>query len=94
VLVKYISTDRAPDVAIQRAIDRDLDSLFDRQAEMVDPAERKKLVRQFESRLLDQAYAIPILWWQRIVVMESRVQGWTMSPTHMIYQDLADIWLK
>jgi len=94
VLVKYISTDRAPDVAIQRAIDRELDSLFDRQAEMVDPVERKKLVRQFENRLLDQAYAIPILWWQRIVVMETRVQGWTMSPTHMIYQDLADIWLK
>jgi peptide/nickel transport system substrate-binding protein len=25
--------------------------------------------------------------------MNARVQGWSMAPTHMIYQDLADVWL-
>jgi peptide/nickel transport system substrate-binding protein len=93
VLVKYISYDRAPDVACARATDRELDALFDAQAEEVDKAKRKQLVRQFETRAMDQAYAFPILWWQRIVVMNSRVQGWWMSPTHMIYQDLRDVWL-
>ncbi len=93
VLVKYISTDRAPEVSITRHTDRDLDALFDKQAETIDKAERTKLVRQFETRLFDQAYAVPILWWQRIVVMNSRVRGWSMSPTHMIYQDLADVWI-
>ncbi len=93
VLVKYISTDRAPEVSITRHTDRELDALFDKQAETIDKAERMKLVRQFETRLFDQAYGVPILWWQRIVVMNSRVKGWSMSPTHMIYQDLADVWL-
>jgi peptide/nickel transport system substrate-binding protein len=92
VLVKYISYDRA-EVAVARATDRELDRLFDLQAKTVDAAERKRIVRQFEARLFDQSYAVPILWWQRIVVMNSRVNGWSMAPTHMIYQDLGDVWL-
>lgn len=93
VLVKYISTDRAPEVSVSRHTDRELDALFDKQAATVDKAERLKLVRAFEKRLFDESYAVPILWWQRIVVMNARVRGWSMSPTHMIYQDLADVWL-
>jgi peptide/nickel transport system substrate-binding protein len=92
VLVKYISYDRA-EVAVARATDRELDKLFDQQARTIDVAQRKALVRQFEARALDQAYAVPILWWQRIVVMNQRVRGWSMAPTHMIYQDLGDVWI-
>ncbi|HEY4253804.1 MAG TPA: ABC transporter substrate-binding protein [Roseomonas sp.] len=92
VLVKYISKDRA-EVATARAIDRELDRLFDAQAQETDKAKRKQLVREFENRAMEQAYLVPILWFQRIVVMNARVRGWSMSPTHMIYQDLADIWL-
>ena len=92
VLVKYISMDRAS-VATQRMQDRELDRLFDAQAEEVNPETRKRLLRQFETRAMEQAYAVPLLWWQRIVVMNARVQGWSMAPTHMIYQDLADVWL-
>ena len=44
-------------------------------------------------RAMQQAYAVPILWWQRIVAMNKEVRGWSMSPTHMIYQDLSDVWL-
>ncbi|MDB5413342.1 MAG: peptide transporter substrate-binding protein [Rubritepida sp.] len=92
VLVKYISFDRA-EVAVARATDRELDVLFDAQAQEVDKAKRKQIVRQFETRAFEQAHSVPILWFQRIVVMNSRVQGWSMAPTHMIYQDLADLWL-
>jgi len=93
VLIKYVSYDKA-EVAVARATDRELDRLFDQQAQTLDLAERKKLVRQFEARLFEQSYAVPILWWQRIVVMNRRVNGWSISPTHMIYQDLGDIWLS
>jgi peptide/nickel transport system substrate-binding protein len=93
VLVKYISYDRA-EVAVARATDRELDRLFDEQAQITDKAERKRILRQFEARAMEQAYAVPLLWWQRIVVMNRRVQGWSMAPTHMIYQDLADVWLQ
>jgi peptide/nickel transport system substrate-binding protein len=92
VLVKYISKDRAG-VATARAIDRELDRLFDAQAQEIDKAKRKQLVGKFEDRAFEQAHLVPILWLQRLVVLNRRVQGWTMSPTHMIYQDLADVWL-
>ena len=92
VLVKYVSYDKA-EVAVARATDRELDRLFDEQNRTVDPAARKALVRQFEARAMEQAYAVPLLWWQRIVAMNKEVRGWNMSPTHMIYQDLSDIWL-
>ena len=92
VLYKYASYDRSP-VAVHRATDRELDKLFDEQARTVDKAKRIELIRQFEKRAFEQAYSVPLLWWQRIVVMNEKVKGWTMSPTHMIYQDLADVWL-
>ncbi|MBR0641381.1 ABC transporter substrate-binding protein [Roseomonas hellenica] len=92
VLVKYISMDRA-EVATARATDRELDRLFDAQAEERDKTRRKQLVREFETRAMEQAHLVPLLWWQRIVVMNARVRGWSMSPTHMIYQDLPDVWL-
>ena len=92
VLVKYVSFDKA-DVATARATDRELDRLFDAQARETDRDTRKRLVRQFENRAMEQANAVPLLWWQRIVVMNRRVRGWSMAPTHMIYQDLRDVWL-
>lgn len=93
VLVKYISMDRAS-VATQRMQDRELDQLFDQQAEEIDPTVRKQILRRFEDRAMQQSYAVPLLWWQRIVVMNARVQGWSMAPTHMIYQDLGDVWIQ
>ncbi|HEY4253060.1 MAG TPA: ABC transporter substrate-binding protein [Roseomonas sp.] len=92
VLVKYISRDRT-EVATARATDRELDRLFDAQAQEGDRVKRKQMVREFETRAFEQAHLVPVFWLQRIVVMNARVRGWSMSPTHMIYQDLADVWL-
>jgi peptide/nickel transport system substrate-binding protein len=36
---------------------------------------------------------VPLLWWQRIVVMSAKVKGWEMSPSHLIGQDLEKVWL-
>jgi len=74
--------------------DRELDRLFEQQKEMANPAERSKVLRQFETRMLTEAYSVPLLWWQRIIVMSSRIQGWGMTPSHLIGQDLETVWLK
>jgi peptide/nickel transport system substrate-binding protein len=74
--------------------DRELDKLFEQQAAATDAAERYKLLRQFETRMLTEAYTVPLLWWQRIIVMSSRIQGWGMTPSHLIGQDLETVWLK
>jgi peptide/nickel transport system substrate-binding protein len=68
--------------------------LFEAQKDATDPQERYRLLRQFETRMLTEAYTVPLLWWQRIVAMSSRVQGWGMTPSHLIGQDLRDVWLK
>jgi peptide/nickel transport system substrate-binding protein len=44
--------------------------------------------------MLTEAYTVPLLWWQRIIVMRSNVRGWGMTPSHLIGQDLETVWLK
>jgi peptide/nickel transport system substrate-binding protein len=74
--------------------DRELDRLFEQQAAETDPKKRYDLLRQFENRMLTEAYTVPLLWWQRIIVMRSNVRGWGMTPSHLIGQDLETVWLK
>ncbi len=74
--------------------DRALDELFERQKDLTDPKDRYTAVRAFEQRMLDESYTVPLLWWQRIVVMRSNIKGWGMSPSHLIGQDLETVWLK
>ncbi|MGE0515478.1 MAG: ABC transporter substrate-binding protein [Hyphomicrobiaceae bacterium] len=91
-LIKYVSKDRSP-LSFGRYIDRELDGLFERIARSQDKAERRTLTRTFEKHLADQAYMMPILWMQRITLMSSRVKGWRITPTHLVNQDLVDVWL-
>jgi peptide/nickel transport system substrate-binding protein len=92
-LAKYVSADRSPE-NYSGAVDRELDQLFDEQRQAIDPAQRAKLLRHFEARALTQAYQAPLLWWHRIVATNDVVQGWRMSPSHTLGQDLARVWLK
>jgi len=91
-LAKYISFDRSPENR-SRIIDRELDSLYDRQQRAMNESERGQLIRAFERRALEQAYAVPLLWWHRIVPQHANVRGWRMSPSHNLGQDLAEVWL-
>jgi len=43
--------------------------------------------------MLAEAYIVPLLWWNRIVVMSAKIHGWHMSPSHLIGQDLETVWL-
>jgi peptide/nickel transport system substrate-binding protein len=33
------------------------------------------------------------LWWNRIVATSAGLKGWSITPSHFIGQDLADVWL-
>jgi peptide/nickel transport system substrate-binding protein len=60
----------------------------------LDKSKQRALLRQFETRVLDEeAHQIFLLWWQRIVPHRSYVKGWKIGPSHYVNQDLATIWL-
>jgi peptide/nickel transport system substrate-binding protein len=75
-------------------VDRLLDSLYEQQETVADRGRRVALVRQFERRALSRAYSVPVLWWHRQVVLDRRVRGWHISPSHYLGQNLADVWLE
>ncbi len=89
---RYLSHDRTATNA-SRHTDRTLDNLFDRQSGEADIRKRRELVREFERRALRLAYTVPVLWWQRSVVMDRNVRGWHVTPSHYLGQDLAEVWL-
>jgi peptide/nickel transport system substrate-binding protein len=91
-LLRFISGDRSP-ISVGHFIDRALDDLYERQKRATDPAERYKLLRAFDERLATEAYAVPIIWWHRIIAHWAQMKGWSITPSHYIGQDLADIWL-
>ena len=51
-------------------------------------------MREFEKYVLDdQAHAVFLLWWYRIVPHRSYVKGWKIGPSHYLNQDLEMVWL-
>ena len=80
-------------IAYSRHSDTSFDDLYDRQARIMDPVERLKVVNQLERLVLETAYNFPLLWYQRIVVNHRKVKGWELTPSHLTGQTLADVWL-
>ncbi len=76
-----------------RFVDREIDQLYAKIDSTFDVVERKKLLRQFETRFLTEAYQVPFLWLNRTVGMSSKVKGFIITPTHFINQDLSGLWL-
>ena len=71
-----------------------LDDLFLKQARAADPEERKRYLRAFERRLLDEeVHYIYTLQWHRIVAHSAKVRGWTITPSHFLNQQLDGVWL-
>ena len=92
-LQRWLSFDRSP-LNQSGHVDRLLDSLYEQQETVADRGRRVALVRQFERRALSRAYSVPVLWWHRQVVLDRRVRGWHISPSHYLGQNLADVWLE
>jgi peptide/nickel transport system substrate-binding protein len=80
-------------IAYSRHGDTKLDEMFNRQSQIVDSGERLKLVNEMERYALTQAYNIPLLWYQRIVVNHKKVKGWYVTPSHFTGQNLVEVWL-
>jgi peptide/nickel transport system substrate-binding protein len=71
-----------------------LDDLYEKQARAKTKEERRKLIRTFEKRLLDEkVYTFPTLWWFKINPHWAKVRGWNQLPSHYLNQDLRDVWL-
>ena len=92
-LEKYLSSDRSPQ-SRWRGTDRELDTLYDRQAQSRDAGERRMLLRSFERRVFEQANVVPFMWWSRIVAMSAALQGFHSAPSYLLGQDWADVWLQ
>ena len=75
--------------------DKMLDELYEKQARAVDVEERKKYIRAFEKRLLDEeAHVAWTLQWHRIIPHNSKVKGWTVTPSHYLNNQLDTVWLS
>jgi peptide/nickel transport system substrate-binding protein len=71
-----------------------LDDLFVKQARALDPEERKRHLRAFEKRLLDdEVHYFWTLQNHRIIAHSSKVRGWTVTPSHFLNQQLDTVWL-
>jgi peptide/nickel transport system substrate-binding protein len=91
-LAKYLSRPLGS-ANYANAPDPVLDKLYLDQSASADPLKRAGIVRAFEERALTEAYCVPVLWWNRIVVTASAVKGWSMTPSIYVGQDLAEVWL-
>ncbi len=92
-LFKFVSREKSP-INYSKYIDPVVDDLYEKQSRATDPKERLKLIRQFEKRVLDeQVYTFHVLWWYRIIPHHARVNGWKITPSHYLNQDLRDVWL-
>jgi peptide/nickel transport system substrate-binding protein len=77
-----------------RYSDTVLDALYQKQSRAIDPEERKRYVREFEKRLLDEeAHYIATLQNYRIIPHSAKVRGWTITPSHYLNNQLDTVWL-
>jgi len=92
-MYKFLSADRNP-ANYGRYTDRVLDELYEKQSQASSDEERKKYIRAFEKRLLDEeAHYLMTLQWHRIIPHSSKVKGWTVTPSHYLNNTLDVVWL-
>jgi len=93
-MYKFTSTSRNP-ANYGYYEDPVLDKLYDEQSQATSPEARKKIIRQFEARVLgEQAHYLMTLQWHRIIPHSSRLHGWTITPSHYLNNTLDTVWLS
>ena len=73
--------------------DPEMIDIYNRMLKETDTAKARVLMRQFDTRINEQAHQLAVTYWYRVVPMRSYVKGWKISPSHYLNQDLANIWL-
>src|SRR5207253_11039906 len=67
---------------------------YQKQSRALDAEERRKYVRDFERRLLDEeAHYAYTLQWHRIIPHSAKLRGWTVTPSHFVNNQLDSVWL-
>ncbi|MFQ5840024.1 MAG: ABC transporter substrate-binding protein, partial [Candidatus Methylomirabilales bacterium] len=85
-LFKFLSKGKSG-ANYSRFVDPVLDELYEKQSRASDPKERRRLIRTFEQRLLDEkVYTFPTLWWYKINPHWAKVRGWNQLPSHYLNQ--------
>lgn len=93
-MYKFLSSSRNP-ANYGYYEDPVLDALYDKQSRATGVEERKKIIREFEKRLLDdQAHYLLTLQWHRIIPHSSKLKGWTITPSHYLNNTLDTVWLS
>ena len=91
-LLKYLSPSRSS-LNYSGFGDPKVDELYEQQSGEFDPKKRAAILRKIEKQVFDDAYIIPTIWWQRAIVMDKKVKGWKITPSHYLNQDLTNVWL-
>ncbi len=74
--------------------DEQLERIYDTLLRTADEGEQRKLIRQYEKRVLNDLTSQMItLWWYKINPHRSYVKGWKIAPSHYLNQSLENIWL-
>ena len=74
--------------------DPEMERLYDAILKSGEVAEQKKLMRQYEARVLDeQASQFITMWWYKINPYRSFVKGWKIAPSHYLNVAYDNIWL-
>jgi peptide/nickel transport system substrate-binding protein len=91
-LPRFLSTS---DANYGKHKDTVIDDLYSQQGRATDIETRKKILRQFEKRLLDdEAHVIYTLQWHRIIAHNAKMKGWTITPSHYLNNQLDTVWLS
>jgi len=90
-LPRFLSTS---DANYGKHKDTMIDDLYQKQSRATDAEERKKHLRAFEKRLLDEeVHVIYTLQWHRIMPHSAKVRGFTITPSHYLNNQLDTVWL-
>jgi peptide/nickel transport system substrate-binding protein len=69
--------------------------LYDKVLHETDPKKQHEAMLRFVKWESDtQAHSAYLMWWYRRVPLRNYVNGWKVSPSHYINQDLSTIWLS
>ena len=97
LLLTAVATAQPPTPTLTQTVNdfaKVIDELFLKQARATSPEERKKHLRAFEKRLIDEeVHTIYTLQWHRIIPHNAKVRGWTVTPSHYLNQQLDTVWL-
>jgi len=92
VLLAYLSKSRSPR-NMSRNEAPEVDALFDKYKLAMTAADQKTAALDVQKAILAGSYSVPLLWYNRIVAHSSALKGWSITPSHFVGQNLADVWL-